>query len=338
LISGEVTHIDIARKLVDGRCLGTQIPLTHKRKFEVADGVDCIPPNDLPLHAAGRSGFTVLGAGKTAMDCILWLLELGADPASITWVRPRDAWLLNRKHIQPGIEFFDETVNGYARQLEIMATAKTVKELCLAMEDAGVWLRLDTDIWPTMFHAATISEAERAQLQRIRNVVQAGHVRRIEPDRLVMENTEVMTEPGHLYVDCTASALEMTKTYLAPVFSPGRINLQMIRLYQPTFSAAMIGHMEAVLEDDEVLQSATRVTHMSDTVEDWMEQRVVSMMNQNVWGECDAISGWMKDCRLEAFGSAMAALDPNDEEKMAVMDRMHHATPKAIENVARLLS
>lgn len=266
LILGEITQIEIARKLVDGRRLGTQIPLTHKRKFEVEDGVTCIPPNDLPRYVEGRSGFTILGAGKTAMDSILWLLELGADPNSITWVRPRDSWLFNRKHVQP------------------------------------------------------------------------GHVQLIEPNRLVMEDSVVATQPEQLYVDCTAIGLNGNKPDLAPIFSPGRINLQMIRMYQPTFSAALIGHIEATLDDDELIQSATNVTQMTDTLEDWLEQRVVGMMDQHVWGHCDAISDWTRKCRLDAFSIAMAALDPNDQSKMAIMERLRRATPKAVENVSRLLS
>lgn len=337
LISGEVTQIDVRRKLVDGRRLGTKIPLTHKRSFEVADGVECIPPNDLPRYAPGYSSYTVLGSGKTAMDSILWLLEMGADPNSVTWVRPRDAWLLNRKHIQPSIEFFDETINGLACQLEIMATSKSVSELCLLMENAGFWLRLDTDVWPEMFHAATVSEIELCELQKINNIVKAGHVRRIEPNQMVMENTLVLTEPGQLYVDCTASGLDGRMPDLAPVFSPGRINLQMIRIYQPTFSAALIGFLEAKVDDEVLILSASRVTHMTDTVEDWMEQRIVGMMNQKVWNENPAISEWLRKCRLEIFGSALAALDPDDINQMAVMERIKHATPEASKNTTHLL-
>lgn len=338
LISGEITQIEITRKLVDGRRFDTQIPLTHKRKFKVENGVTCIPPNDLPRYVEGRSGFTILGAGKTAMDSILWLLELGAEPDSITWVRPRDSWLLNRKHTQPGGDFFDETIGGYTRELEIMASAKSVEELCLAMEDAGLWLRFDEDKWPTMIHGATTSEAECAQLKRVKNVVQAGHVRRIESNQMVMENSVVVTKPEQLYIDCTAVALNGTKPDLEPIFSLGRINLQMIRLYQPTFSAALIGHIEASLDDDELIQSATHVTQMTDSVEDWLEQRLVGMKNQYAWGQCDTISNWIKNCRLDAFSSTMASLDPNDQDKMAIVERLRRATPKAVENVSRLLS
>jgi hypothetical protein len=37
----------------------------------------------------------IVGAGKTAMDTCLWLLGHGIAPQRLTWIKPRDAWLLN---------------------------------------------------------------------------------------------------------------------------------------------------------------------------------------------------------------------------------------------------
>ena len=42
-----------------------------------------------------------MGAGKTATDTCVWLLQNGVPPNAITWVRPRDPWLLNRAVVQP---------------------------------------------------------------------------------------------------------------------------------------------------------------------------------------------------------------------------------------------
>ena len=38
----------------------------------------------------------ILGAGKTAMDAGVWLLEAGFAPDAITWVKPRESWLKTR--------------------------------------------------------------------------------------------------------------------------------------------------------------------------------------------------------------------------------------------------
>ena len=63
-----------------------------------------------------------------------WLLANGAPPHSITWVLPRDPWLLNRAMFQPGLAHFDQVIGGMARQFEIFATAGSVREVCLQME------------------------------------------------------------------------------------------------------------------------------------------------------------------------------------------------------------
>jgi len=50
----------------------------------------------------------VLGAGKTAMDACIWLLQSGTPADAITWVMPRDSWVVNRLSTQNGREFFKE--------------------------------------------------------------------------------------------------------------------------------------------------------------------------------------------------------------------------------------
>ena len=64
--------------------------------YERAPGVRCVPLNDLPREERPRSGYVIVGAGKTGMDACLWLLENGVDPATLTWIMPRDSWLLDR--------------------------------------------------------------------------------------------------------------------------------------------------------------------------------------------------------------------------------------------------
>jgi len=55
--------------------LGTFAP-----PFAVADGVRCIPTGGLSRLARPAGRFTVIGAGKTALDTCVWLLERGVDP------------------------------------------------------------------------------------------------------------------------------------------------------------------------------------------------------------------------------------------------------------------
>jgi hypothetical protein len=111
----------------------------------------------------------------------------------------------------------------------------------------------------------------------------------------------------------------------------------MIRPYQPTFSAAMIAHLEATVEDETLKRAATGVTPMIDTVDDWIERRLQGVLNQTAWNEIEGLSAWINGCRLDAVGRAVSALDPSDAAKMEIMGRLQAATPAAVENMRRLV-
>ncbi|MFC6639807.1 NAD(P)/FAD-dependent oxidoreductase [Sulfitobacter sp. JBTF-M27] len=338
LMTGKKESPEVARAIVDGRRIGTEIPLTYGRRFEVADDLACIPPNDLPRQAARYSNFAVIGGGKTAMDTVLWLLHHNVDPGSITWVRPRDSWLLNRRISQPGIEFFNDMIGAVARQMEILAETPDLDSFAKEMEAEGFWLRIDKDNWPDMMHQAVTSEAEVNALSRVENVIRMGHVQRADPGRLILEKGEVSLPADTLVIDCAASAAASNIDDRDPVFSPGRINLQMIRMTQPTFSAAVIAHLEATVKDEELKRRATGVTPMIDTVADWVDRRLTTSLNEVAWGEIEGMSDWLAACRLNASAHALSELDPSDDAKMAVLARLSAATPRARENMRRLVS
>lgn len=103
-LTGGATQVRVRRKLVDATYLEGEIPSRHALPFDVGEGVRVVPPNDLVERSAwdgSVDGYTVLGAGKTAMDVCNWLLGQGVPPESIRWVRPRDAWTYDRELLQP---------------------------------------------------------------------------------------------------------------------------------------------------------------------------------------------------------------------------------------------
>jgi hypothetical protein len=338
LLSGATQAVAVRKRLVDATMVRTSIPLTHTRKFTVADGVTCVPPNDLTRLAPGYRHFTVLGAGKTAIDSVLWLLANGAAPQSITWVLPRDPWLLNRVQFQPGLEHFDEVFGGLARQFETFATAGSVRDLCGQMEAAGIWMRLDPTVWPTMFHAATVTRLELEHLRGIKNMVRLGRVQHIEAHRVQLERGESPSHPETLYVDCTASALDHAAqgTAAQSVFEEGLVRLHMIRIYQPTFSAALIGHIEATLGDEAAKRQLCQPTHMTDTVESYLQVMSVNMRNQAAWNAQPDLRSWIRTCRLDVHGKTIAQVAKDDAPRREVLARLAAATKPAMENLQRL--
>jgi hypothetical protein len=338
LLSGETQTVQVRKRLVDATMVHTSIPLTHTRKFTVADGVTCEPPNHLTRLAPQYKRFTVLGAGKTAIDSVSWLLANGAPQGSITWVLPRDPWLINRTFFQPGLKHFEQTIGGTARQFEIFASASSVKEVCLQMEAEGSWMRLDPNVWPTMFHGATVTQLELEKLRGIKNIVRLGRLQHIDAHCMQLERGEQPCQPETLFVDCTANALQHALPIDAeqPVFEAGLVRLHMIRTYQPTFSAAVIAHIEATLDDDAAKRQLCQPTHMTDTAEDYLRVMAVNMRNQAAWNTLPELRSWIRACRLDGFGSTLAQVAKDDAPRREVLARLAAATAPALANLQRL--
>jgi len=339
LLSGAETRVTVRRKLVDATYYGTSVPSTHTPKYKVADGSWLMTPNALPQLWWGKRGrpghFVIIGAGKTAMDVGVWLLDSGADPASISWVRPRDSWLVNRLHTQPGAEFFDETIGGQADQMEAYAHATSVDDLFQRLEACRAMLRIDPDHKPTMFHYATISMGEIETLRKITNVIRMGHLQTLEADSLVLDQGTVPLAAGTLCIDCTASAVERRPTQ--KIFQGDKIVPQLVRIPQPAFSAALAAYVEAHHDDDKTKNRLCATVPFPDGVDTYPASTMASMMNQFNWSQDKALRTWIRDSRLDGFGKLIAGIDRADEEKQAVLQRLKTNAFAAMANMPRLM-
>jgi hypothetical protein len=334
LLSGQRHHVE-AKVVVDATLLETRIPLTHSRSFTVDEGVTCVAPNDLPRLAPSFEHYTVLGGGKTGLDSVLWLLAHHVASERITWVIPRDPWMINRALFQPGLIGFRQSAGPLAAaQAEAAARAESLDDLSGRLEAAGVWLRLDPNVWPTMQHCASITIHELEHARRIADVVRLGRVTSIERNGLVLEHGERQVRPRTLFVDCTASALEKGVRGL-PVFGPGSIALQMIRLCQPTFSGALIGHIAVAVTDDADKQSLTAPVPMPDTVAGWANAWGMSTTNERAWLRHPAVRPWLAACRLNP-AAAWSQIPADDTDARTLLDRVGAHTQPAIENLRRL--
>ncbi|MEM7332570.1 MAG: NAD(P)/FAD-dependent oxidoreductase, partial [Chloroflexota bacterium] len=270
LLSDEKYSVTVGKKTVDGTFYNTTVPSMHQRKFDVNEGVTCVPPNDLPRLAAQYNHFTILGGGKTAMDSIVWLLDNGANPNDISWICPRDSWLINRASTQPGAAFFEKSTGGFADNIEAMRDATSVQDLFERMEKAGTMLRIDASVWPTMFHYATISEGEVKQLQRINDIIRGQRVARLEADTMVMQSGETVTSPpSTIYIDCTARAVVFVGESVKPVFNGDIITLQAVFAPLVTYSAAVIAYVEANFESEKEKNDLCPPVELADTPEEW---------------------------------------------------------------------
>lgn len=249
VVTGKTTTVKVRRRLVDTMYAAPTIPSRHTPSFGIDASARVIPPNDLIELADRPSHYTILGAGKTAMDAVSWLLDHGVDAASIRWVRPRDVYVLRRMATQPLTLIGQGFMKLQAGWMKAAAQAADTRELGRILEQEGVFARLDPHVEPTLFRGATVSDAEIESLRTVTDVVRLGHVVHLAADRMKLEQGEVATPADHAYVDCTA--MGVVEVPIRPVFEPGRITFQIITLGNVPFSAATIGVVEAVVEDDE---------------------------------------------------------------------------------------
>ena len=280
----------------------------------------------------------MLGVGKTAIDACLWLLANGAPTDAITWVMPRDSWFVNRAKVQAAMPFFDAVFTGIAEQREAMAAATSVDDLALRLEACGAWLRLDPAVMPRMFHYATMAEGELALLRDVRDVVRLGRVRALEPSRMQLDRGEVATarDQDTLFIDCTACAL--AKRPLKPVFDGRRITLQMIRIPQPTFSAAYIAVVETMLgtmSDAECNRLCAPIP-LPDAVEEFPLAQMIDQTNRFHASRQPALAAWLLRSRLDGYAHLVAKADPADAARQALLVRMRAATKASMVNLPRL--
>ena len=121
-----------------GRCPlpGGVDPEDQSRNVRRRGGCQRSAVNDLPTAAESAERFTVLGAGKTAVDACTWLLDHGVSPDRIRWIRPRDMWFHHRRHFQP-LELVGENMEGVSLDAEAGANATDLEDLFARLESAG---------------------------------------------------------------------------------------------------------------------------------------------------------------------------------------------------------
>lgn len=328
ILTGEIFKVSVRRKTVDATHLKTSVPSTHTPSFQVSPDAWFLPPNDLPKISRTPKGFVVIGAGKTAIDSCLWLLEQGVAPDLIQWIMPRDAWLLDRRNTQTEPEFFFDTIGAQARQFDAIAQSASIEDMFDRLEAAGYFLRLDPDVRPEMFHGATVSRMELQALRTIRHVIRKGRVKRINKDKIVLDEGEIAITPDHVLVDCSARAV--SNDAIVPVFQGEKIVLQMVRSYQPVFSAAFIAHIEAAYEDEAEQNRLCGVVPLPNHDTDFIRFTVAFMMNQYNWSQIPELRAWLRTNRLDGFSSLISNIDPGDTEKTELLQGMRQSAPAAV--------
>ncbi len=94
--------------------------------------------------AQAPAGYVIVGGGKTALDAICWLLDRGTPADDITWIRPRDSWLLeSRGSSSPARRVSWRRSKGSSSSSKRSRECDSVEEICERLEAHGVIVRVD---------------------------------------------------------------------------------------------------------------------------------------------------------------------------------------------------
>jgi hypothetical protein len=336
LVTGARQPVKVRKKIVDGTHSRMQVPATTSPRYSVAPGVRCVPLNALARLSQPQTGYVVVGAGKTGMDACLWLLEQGVDPDHIRWIMPRDSWVLDRANLQSGDEFFMNTWGAMTRQLEAVVAAQDVHDLMLRLEAAGEWMRIDPNVMPSVYHGAILSRAELAQLRRIHGIVRLGHVTALDATQIHLEQGSIELGSGTLVVDCSAAGIPSVEA--VPVWAGDRITPQWLRSFGTVFSAALIAHVEATVDDDAEKNALCTPIVPPTLATDWLRMLDASLKNGQRWSRHPGLQQWLAESRLNSLFHPAFRIRPDETEKMALMQRYRQAIKPAVARLSELIA
>ena len=294
-LSGAEYEVKVRRCRVDATYLEPAVPANYAPPFAVAPDARCVPVNELSKLHERADGYVIIGAGKTAMDACVWLLELGVPPGDIRWIKPRESWMQNRAFSQGG-ELVGTLFEGISLQVEAAAQAESPSDLFARLSAAAQLLRVDESVTPTMFKAPTASTGEIEQLRRIQGVVRLGRVRRIERDAIVLDQGTIPTTARHLHVHCAAPGLNPAPA--VPIFGAEHITPQPVRTGLIPFNAALVGFVEATRGDVAEKNRLCPTNRLPDVPLDWARGTLISMTADHLWSQEPDISSWLERARL----------------------------------------
>ena len=330
-LTGQTHHVRVKRRLVDTGYLEGKVPATSPPSFAVAEGIRCIPAGDVTrLEHGGR--YAIIGAGKTALDTCVWLLLQGVQPGRIRWIKSRESWWLNRRYHQPN-SFLPDFCAGVAMQLQAMAQAPSVAEVFARLEQDGFLLRVDPGVVPSMMRGAILSEKELMLLRQVEDVVRLGHVRRIEPDRIVLDDGEVEAAADTVYVHCAAYGL--SRPPLRPIFEQDRVTLQPCFWGFASFQFALLGVVESLVETAEEKNRLCLPLQYWDAPQDYLSAYLALLRSERVRAAHPLIANWAKETRLNPLGQVGRFRD--DPAMARAFAAIRQFAGPAGDNIKRLL-
>lgn len=266
------TQFNVLKKVVDASYMKVEVPATHPPKYKVDKNVTLVPPNGLVNQLHTEKHYYIIGAGKTGIDAILFLLDNNILPSTIHWIVPNEAWLWNRSHLQPGSVSIE-----ILKHIKHLAKANTIDDAFLSMEASGSFFRITKDSMPKKWRCATVSTNELKALRSITQIIRKGRVNHITTNQIHLQEGTITYNNPALFIDCTANGL--AKRQSKAIFSGNTITLQSIVFCQQVFSASIIAKLELLNINDDKRNSYAKPVPHPEFKEDWPTSFHTSLEN-----------------------------------------------------------
>jgi hypothetical protein len=184
---------------------------------------------------------------------------------------------------------------------------------------------------PQVSRGPTISQRELGQLRSVERVVRKGKVRAISTTHVTLDDGELQTTPGEVYVDCTAAGVRQVEG--RPVFEPDRLTLGYVTIGVVPWGAAIVAAVEAMRDDDREKNRLCPPLPFNGNVADSLPGTYFGLLGAISRGMEPDIDKWNDECRLYP---AKAAKSRRDDPQVAAgyASMIAHIGP-AVENLQR---
>lgn len=173
-------------------------------------------------------------------------------------------------------------------------------------------------------------------MRRIRGIVRLGHVKSIDDGQIHLEQGSIPLPPDTLVVDCSAAGVPSVEA--VAVWSGMRITPQWLRTFGTVFSAALIAHVEATMDDDAQKNALCTPIVPPTLATDWLRMLEVSMKNQQRWSRHPQLQQWLAESRLNSMFHSAGRIQSHETEKLAVMQRYRQAIKPAVARLPELIA
>ena len=129
-------EVKVRKKLVDATYLEPSCRQLARRRSRSRRGARCVPVERAAARGAAGRGLRHHRRRQDRDRRLPVAARDGVSPADIRWIKPREAWLVNREFVQGG-ELVGTLLEGIALQLEAAAQATSLDDLFARLEAGG---------------------------------------------------------------------------------------------------------------------------------------------------------------------------------------------------------